>query len=284
MTTNRQLINYGGAIFLLSWLLQILAIATTGDINSMQARPWLVATMLMPSLVTIYFLAKNKSVRGYLLWKPNAKIIQVCLVAVLVPTITAFLILIIVQQVGYGKSNWFNFTSSWIDISGGPFLLGLGKQNWLTFIFNILITGIVYSIISGIVAAGEEFAWRGFFQQTLTERFGKLKGIVLLGFIWSMWHLPAQLAGYNFPGNEIIGSFVLSPLQMIGVSFFFGWLTLSTRSFIPAAIAHGAVNSIQEGIISNIELQVPMIYQLWIRTAVIVFIGLFFFALLRKNR
>jgi uncharacterized protein len=283
MTTRKQLIMYGSTVFLISWLLQILAITTTGDVNSAQARPWLVATMLAPTLVTIYFLVKNKSWKAYLLWRPNARIIQVCLVAVLVPTITAFLILIIVQQFGYGKSNWFSFTSTWVDISGGPFLLGLGKQNWLTFIFNILITGIVYSIISGTVAAGEEFAWRGFFQQTLTERFGKLKGIALLGFIWSMWHLPAQLAGYNFLGYEIIGSFVLSPLQMIGASFFFGWLTLSTKSFIPAAIAHGAVNSIQEGIISNIQLEVPMIYQHWIRTAVIVFIGLLFFLLLRKK-
>jgi uncharacterized protein len=283
MTTRRQLIIYCGTIFLLSWLLQTLAVSTTGDINSVQARPWLVATMLVPTLVTIFFLIKNKSWKGYLLWRPNAKIIQVCLAAVVVPTMTAFLILIIVQQLGYGKSNWFSFTASWVNISGGPFLLCLGNQNWLTFVFNILITGIVYSILSGFVAAGEEFAWRGFFQQTLTERFGKLKGIALLGFIWSMWHLPAQLAGYNFLGNEITGSFILSPLQMIGASFFFGWLTLSTRSFIPAAIAHGAVNSIQEGIISNIQLDVPSIYQHWIRTAVIVFIGLFFFVLLRKE-
>jgi uncharacterized protein len=283
MTTHQQLIIYGSTVFWVSWLLQILAIATTGDINSAQARPWLFATMLAPTLVTIYFLVKNKSWKDYLLWRPNGRILQVCLVAVLIPTITAFLILMIIQLAGYGKSNWFNFTSTWVDISGGPFLLGLGKQNWLTFIFNILLTGIVYSIISGIVAAGEEFAWRGFFQQTLTERFGKLRGIALLGFIWSMWHLPVQLAGYNFPGDEIIGSFVLSPLQMIGASFFFGWLTLSTRSFIPAAIAHGAVNSIQEGIISNLQLEVPMIYQHGIRTAVIVFIGLLFFLLLRKK-
>jgi membrane protease YdiL (CAAX protease family) len=283
MTTRKQLIMYGSTVFLISWVLQILAITTTGDVNSAQARPWLAATMLAPTLVTIFFLIKNKSWKTYLLWRPNARILQVCLVAVIVPTLTAFLILIMVQQFGYGKSNWFSFTSIGVDISGGPFLLGVGKQHWLTFIFNILITGIVYSIINGMVAAGEEFAWRGFFQQTLMEKFGKLKGIALLGFIWSMWHLPVQLAGYNFLGYEIIGSFVLSPLQMIGASFFFGWLTLSTKSFIPAAIAHGAVNSIQEGIISNIQLEVPMIYQHWIRTAVIVFIGLLFFLLLRKK-
>jgi uncharacterized protein len=283
MTTGRQLFIYCSAIFLLSWLLQILAIATTGDINSEHARPWLVVTMLVPTFVTIFFLVKNKALRSYLLWKPNSKILQACLVAVIIPTIIAFLILIVVQQLGYGKSGWFSFSTTGVDVSGGPFLLGLGMQNWVKFIFNLLVTGIVYSTITGIVAAGEEFAWRGFFQQTLIERFGLLKGIIILGFIWSMWHLPIQLAGYNFQGNEILGSFILSPIQLIAGSLFFGWLTLSTRSFIPAALAHGAVNSIQEGIIANIQLDVPMIYQHWIRTTVIAFIGLFFFVLLRKK-
>lgn len=83
------------------------------------------------------------------MWKPNTKVIQVCMVAVLVPTIAAFLILAIVQQLGYGESKWFVFNPNWVAISGGPFVLGIGKQNWLTFILNILLTGIVYSTISG---------------------------------------------------------------------------------------------------------------------------------------
>jgi membrane protease YdiL (CAAX protease family) len=217
MTTHQQLIIYGSTVFLVSWLLQILAIATTGDINSAQARPWLFATMLAPTLVTIYFLVKNKSWKAYLLWRPNGRILQVCLVAVLVPTITAFLILMIIQLAGYGKSNWFNFTSTGVDISGGPFLLGLGKQNWLTFFFNILLTGIVYSIISGIVAAGEEFAWRGFFQQTLTERFGKLRGIALLGFIWSNHR---QLCSFT-PANDW-GFFFLRMVNLVNQEFHSG--------------------------------------------------------------
>lgn len=283
MKTNRQLITYCGTIFLLSWTLQILAIVTTGDINSIAARPWLGATMYIPTLVSLFFLATNKSVRSYLLWKPNARIFYVSLVAVIIPIITGFLILIIIEHLGYGKSEWFHVNSRGVDISGGPFLLGLGEQPWLKFIFNMLITGIVYSMVNGLVAAGEEFAWRGFFQQIMTEKFGRIKGIVLLGFIWSVWHLPAQLAGYNFPENSILGSLIISPLELIAVSFFLAWLTLATRSFIPAALAHGAINSIQEGIISHIQLEVPLLYGHLIRLGVIVFIGLLFFVLLRNK-
>jgi uncharacterized protein len=150
------------------------------------------------------------------------------------------------------------------------------------FITNILTTGVVYSLINGIVATGEEFAWRGFLQGIFIERLGTIKGIALLGFLWSMWHLPALLDGYNFPETLLLGSFVIFPVQLIANSFFMGWLTLYSRSFIPAAIAHGAGNSIMEGIVSNINMDVPRIYEDLITLSVTIVIGLFFMFLLKR--
>jgi membrane protease YdiL (CAAX protease family) len=97
-----------------------------------------------------------------------------------------------------------------------------------------------------------------------------------------MWHLPAQLAGYNFPDNPIFGSFIISPIELIAVSFFLGWLTLKSGTFIPAAIAHGAGNSIQEGVISNINIHVPRIYEDLITLLTTVVIGLVFLYLINK--
>ena len=283
MATNKQLLSYCGIIFLLSWTLQLIAIATTGDVNSESAEAWLVGAMFVPLFVTIGFLVKNKSLRSKLAWKPNLKIFGTIIIAFLIPTVIAFLVLFVIEIMGYGNSGWFAFSADGATISGGPFLLGLGKQSWLMFIMNILATAGAFSLMNGIPAAGEEFAWRGFLQGQLTQRHGSIKGIVLLGFIWSMWHLPAQLAGYNFPDNPIFGSLIISPIELISVSLFLGWLTIKSGSFIPAAIAHGAGNSIQEGIISNINLQVPRIYEDLITLFITVVVGLVFLYLINKR-
>lgn len=274
---------YLGIIFALSWALQCLAVCTAGGINSQQAEPWLVATMFVPTLVSIAFLIRCKKQGIHILWKPNRQVFLCILLAVLVPTLLAFSVVAMVQQAGFGHSRWFAFSSAGVDVSGGPWVLGKGNQQWLYFIGNVGLTGLMFSLLNAIPAAGEEFAWRGFFQGFLTKRFGTLKGIVLLGFIWSMWHLPAQLAGYNYPENPVWGSFILSPLELISVSLFLGWLTLYSKSFIPAAIAHGAGNSIQEGVIGSLELSVPRVYEDIMTLFATMITGILFWYLLRSK-
>jgi membrane protease YdiL (CAAX protease family) len=71
---------------------------------------------------------------------------------------------------------------------------------------------------------------------------------------------------------------------MLGASFFFGWLILKARSFWPAALAHAAVNSIQEGVISNLHLDVPELYEDILRTGLMAAFGLICWTLLRPQR
>ncbi|MCZ8355427.1 MAG: CPBP family intramembrane metalloprotease [Cyclobacteriaceae bacterium] len=281
--TSKTILFYLLPIFIISWSLQIFAYLATGDINSDDAEIWLVLTMFVPLVVTIIFLVKDKSLRKYVLWKPKFSVLGYIILATVVPTIIAFGVLFITQINNWGESGWFVFNANQVTISGGPFVLGTGTQNWFLFILNILLTAIVFSLFNGIPAAGEEFAWRGFFQSILTERLGTTKGIFLLGFIWSMWHLPAQLVGYNFPEYPIFGSFVISPIELIATSLFMGWLTIKSKSFIPAAVAHGAGNSIQEGVISNIKLFESRLYEDLTTLLITVLIGLFFMYLLRRK-
>jgi uncharacterized protein len=281
--TNRQLLIYCGFVFFVSWTLQILTILMTNDLNSFNAKLGLAATMVSPLLVTIGFIISNKSLRGKILWKPNKYILSTSFLAIFIPTITAFVVLLILKNMQYGQSGWFGFSTSGVTISGGPFVLGLGQQNWIFFVSNIFVTAIVYSLLTGLIAIGEELAWRGLLQGILIERFGTIKGILILGFLWAMWHLPVQLAGYNFPENQIVGSFIISPIMLISVSFFYAWLTLKSNSFIPAAIAHGAYNTIEEGIISNINLEVPILYMILVKLFITIMTGLIFMYLINKN-
>lgn len=287
MATKKQIYFYIAFLLIVSWAIQIIAIFVTRDINSDDARIWLVALMFTPLVVTILYLNRNKNLKQYLLWKPNSKIFITSFFAVLIPTIIAFVVLIIIQKLNYGQPEWFIFSNSGVNIMSGPFFLGKGNQSWLIFVSNIFITGTAFAILNAFVATGEEFAWRGLLQPLLTDKFGIFKGITILGFIWSMWHLPALLNGYNYPENPILGSFVLFPIRLIATSFFYVWLTKKSNSFISASIAHGALNGIQTAVVSNIKLTTNSIYENIITIVITVIIGLVFLALtyrLNKNR
>jgi len=138
---------------------------------------------------------------------------------------------------------------------------------------NVFVTGACFSLLNAVVALGEEIGWCGFLQGQLIMRLGAMRGIALLGVIWSFWHLPALLAGYNCPQHPFLGAFVLFPIQLVGASCFLGWLTLKAKSFWPAAITHGAVNSIQQGVLDSLHLSLPQIYEHVMRVALTLLLG-----------
>ena len=99
---------------------------------------------------------------------------------------------------------------------------------------------------------------------------------------WSFWHLPL-LAGYNSREHRYLGAFLFSPALLVAASFFMAWLILRSRSFWPAALAHGAGNSIQGGLTASIKPTVPMSYLYLTDLAVITAVGLIFWFLLRSG-
>jgi membrane protease YdiL (CAAX protease family) len=97
-------------------------------------------------------------------------------------------------------------------------------------------------LFNTLFALGEELGWRGYLLPTLLP-LGKGRAILLSGVIWGVWHWPAILQGRNYPGQPVLGMFL-----MIGFCVLFGaflsWLYLRTNSPWAPALGHGTLNAV----------------------------------------
>jgi membrane protease YdiL (CAAX protease family) len=281
----KQALFYSIGIFVVSWALQIAGLhAASGDVKNPAITPWLVAAMFSPAVGVLVLMAFCKPVRKDVLWRANWRAISIAPYAIFVPTLVAFWIIAIFAWMGWGHSSFFEFSSTSVRVLRGKWLFGIGEQGWPLFVCNVGITAILYSLVGWVFGAGEELGWRGYLQGQLIARFGLSKGIVILGLLWSFWHLPVLLAGFNYPENRYLGAFVLSPLLLTSASFFMAWLTLRTRSFWPAALAHGAGDSIEGGLTGSIKSNLPELYVYLTELALIIIVGLIFYMRLVRVR
>ncbi|MDF3124378.1 CPBP family intramembrane glutamic endopeptidase [Rheinheimera sp. 1928-s] len=271
---------YVALAFALSWGGQIPAILIFG-LDSVVTKAIFLVVMWSPSLLALVFIIRTPAVRSEVLWRLGKP--GYLPLGIVVQTAIGFAVVGLLVAAGLASSGWFSFQTAGVTVSGEAWLLGEGMQGWFLFLVNVGLTATVFSVFNLVAATGEEFAWRGFLQGQLTREFGVLSGIMLLAAIWWAWHLPGLLLGYNFPEYPIFGALVLFPLQMIGASLFLGWLTIRSGSFWPAALAHGTVNSIQQGLMDNLQLQIPQLYVDLLRTALIFGVGLVCWFLLKSN-
>lgn len=87
----------------------------------------------------------------------------------------------------------------------------------------------------------EETGWRGFALPRLQERYGPVVANLVLGALWTCWHLPLFFMGDG--GLFADSSFGLYLVRTMGVSFVFAWLYNSTGgSLLLAVLAHAAHN------------------------------------------
>ena len=76
------------------------------------------------------------------------------------------------------------------------------------------------------------------------RRYGTARGTVYVGLIWTAWHLPINLAGYDDSVHPFITTMFVFPAFTIAMSFVLAWLAGKSGSVWPAALAHGANNAI----------------------------------------
>lgn len=93
------------------------------------------------------------------------------------------------------------------------------------------------SFFSGFTAFfGEEYGWRGYLQPILMNRFGKRKGVLLLGIIWGLWHLPLDLFFYA-PETPFL-SVLSHQITCISLGIFFAYVYLKTENIWSVVLLH----------------------------------------------
>jgi len=225
MRVNRPVITFFALTYLFSWLM------------------WLPAVLMTYGMVAeASFLGRISGPAGYL--------------AGIGPTLVAFILVardrgkngvkgLLARGVQFKLGRWY-----WITILTMPVVLisahvlntllgssfpnagGLARPYLIPPLFLILF----------IMQLGEEFGWRGFALDELQQRWGAVHASVVLGVLWSLWHIPMFLANgfgqhdYRLPFGQFLITLVL-------VSILITWVQNNTAgSLIPAFVFHTYIN------------------------------------------
>jgi membrane protease YdiL (CAAX protease family) len=122
--------------------------------------------------------------------------------------------------------------------------------------------------LSALFAAlAEEIAWRGFLQPRFVRKYGIARGIFLLGLVWGAFHFSFDIHSPMTAGAVAVA--VVHRLYMaISLSYVLAWMTIRSRSVLPAALAHGFYN-----IFLYLPVKSPswLLFTLWAISAWVLF-------------
>jgi membrane protease YdiL (CAAX protease family) len=121
--------------------------------------------------------------------------------------------------------------------------VGLGGQSAVKLAIEFLAV-VVAGFLSGPLF--EEPGWRGFALPRLQSQMGALRGTLLLGVMWSAWHLPQFLVPEwaNENGGLSPTLVVTFLLMVVSIAPIMTWLYNSTRgSLLLVMLAHSGINA-----------------------------------------
>lgn len=89
---------------------------------------------------------------------------------------------------------------------------------------------------------GEEYGWRYFLQPILQKNFGLRRGVILIGLLWGIWHLPINLFYYS--PETSLQSILTQLAGCVGMGIFFGWVYMRTRNIWAVTVIHFINNNV----------------------------------------
>ncbi len=98
-------------------------------------------------------------------------------------------------------------------------------------------------LLSYIAFFGEEYGWRYYLQPLLQKKFGLRAGVLLLGLLWGLWHLPLDIFFYVTPDKGLI-MVVSQIITCVGLGIFFGYAYMKTENIWVPVIMHFLNNNL----------------------------------------
>lgn len=112
----------------------------------------------------------------------------------------------------------------------------------------LLILGTLQSCL---FALGEEIGWRGYLVPRLARLYGFDRTALVSGLVWAAWHYPLVLFGGYGGGAPAAYSILCFTVMVVGISFFYTWVTLVSGSVWPAMLLHGSHNLYIQGVLDR---------------------------------
>ena len=156
-------------------------------------------------------------------------------------------------------------------------------------LFVLSILGLFINYPLTIIAfLGEEYGWRYFLQPIMQKKFGMKFGVILLGIVWGLWHIPVDTFFYT---EDSIPQMITGQIiTCVFLGIFFGYAYLKTNNiWVPVAM-HFLNNNlipIITGTFSASVLQdqhVEWLYLIEVLVIDFIFFGLFIFAKEYRSR
>jgi membrane protease YdiL (CAAX protease family) len=120
---------------------------------------------------------------------------------------------------------------------------GLGGEQPVFFaaaysVVSPLVYGLGVVVMNLLRGFGEEVGWRGFALPRLQVSVGPLRGSLILGILWGVWHFnPMNL-------QTLMRNPLWTLLSIIGTTFIFTWLYNRTQgSLLVAILFHASLNA-----------------------------------------
>ncbi len=89
---------------------------------------------------------------------------------------------------------------------------------------------------------GEEYGWRYYLTPVLQDRFGKRWGVLLLGVLWGLWHLPIDFFYYTVDTGLQMA--VAQQVTCITLGIFFSYAYMKTENIWVPVILHMLNNNL----------------------------------------
>lgn len=117
-----------------------------------------------------------------------------------------------------------------------------------TLVMVQALTGLFLGpIMNFFTCFGEEWGWRGYLLPKMAEKLPPIPMLLVNGVIWGLWHAPLTALGHNYgigyPGFPFTGIAAMCCFCIIA-GIFLSYVSMKTKSCIPAVLGHGAINSI----------------------------------------